>query len=120
MDALMGILRRGGMSPDLVHHAMHALSSRMWGLTRDVFPTPDLPDDPDERAAFLDQAAIDYPHMVELATTVATSGAGCDADAEFEFAIDILLDGFDRLRTTGWAPVDQHPSPRTPGAAHRR
>ena len=27
---------------------------------------------------------------------------GCDDQAEFEFALDLLLDGFTRLRELGW------------------
>ena len=102
MDTLMGTMRSGGLSTDLVHHAMHALSSRMWGLTRDVFPTPPLPEEPMERQAILDQAAIDYPHIVEMVCAIAASGSSCNADAEFEFALDLLLGGIDRLHTSGW------------------
>jgi hypothetical protein len=32
----------------------------------------------------------------------APTGRGCDEQFEFEFALDILLDGFDRLRQQGW------------------
>lgn len=104
MDALIGIMRHGGLSPDLVHHAMHALSSRMWGLTRDVFPTPAVPVEPTERQIMMNQVALEYPNIAEMATTVTASGAGCDADTEFEFALDVLLDGFDRLHREGWTP----------------
>ena len=109
MDTLMGIMRSGGLSMDLVHHAMHALSSRMWGLTRDVFPTPALPEEPTERQAVVDQVAIDYPNIAEMVNTVSASGSGCDADVEFEFALDMLLDGIDRLHRAGWTP----PIPRS-------
>lgn len=104
MDSLIGIMRQGGLSTDLVHHAMHALSSRMWGLTRDVFPTPATPDEPAERQIMMNQIARDYPNIAEMVNTVVASGTGCDADVEFEFALDILLDGFDRLHRNGWTP----------------
>jgi len=29
-------------------------------------------------------------------------GQGCDEQFEFEFALDLLLDGFERLRDQGW------------------
>ncbi|MBO3662984.1 TetR/AcrR family transcriptional regulator C-terminal domain-containing protein [Microbacterium stercoris] len=102
MDALMDIMFRGGLSADLVHHAMHALSTRMWGFTRDVMPTPSLPADPSERAAALAEYAESYPAIIRLATTAPHAGAACDEDAEFTFALDILLDGFARLHHTGW------------------
>lgn len=105
MDRLMRMLFAGGLSADLVHHAMHALSTRMWGFTRDVLPTPSMPDDPAERAAALAGFAEAYPGIVRMATTAPHAGAECDADAEFAFALDILLDSFERLHAEGWSSV---------------
>ncbi len=107
MDSLMGIMFAGGLSADLVHHAMHALSTRMWGLTRDVLPTPALPQDPAERSRVMADLAATYPAIVRMATTASHAGAGCDDDAEFAFALDILLDAVERLHVAGWssAPV---------------
>lgn len=102
MNALMAALFDGGLSADLVHHAMHALSTRMWGFTRDVLPTPTLPDDPSDRAEALAAYAATYPAIVRMATTAPHAGAGCDDDAEFTFALDLLLDGIERLHTAGW------------------
>lgn len=97
MDALIGMLHAGGFSPDLIHNAMHALSTRMWGFTRDVFPTPQLPAEAAERDAMLAHFAEQYPHIVAMAGAVQTAG-GCDDEAEFAFALDLLLDGFERTR----------------------
>jgi len=102
MDSLIAILFEGGLSPDLVHHAMHALSTRMWGITRDVLPTPAVPDDPAERARAMTGFAASYPAIVRMATTAPHAGEACDDDAEFAFALDILLDGFQRLHAAGW------------------
>lgn len=100
MDSLMGMLTAGGFSPDLVHNAMHALSTRMWGFTRDVFPTPSLPADPDQRVAMLNRYAAQYPNIVALAATMQHNGTGCDNDAEFGFALDLMLDGLERVRVS--------------------
>ncbi len=105
MDRLMRILFAGGLSADLVHHAMHALSTRMWGFTRDVLPTPSMPDDPAERASALAGFAEAYPGIVRMATTAPHAGAECDSDAEFAFALDILLDSFERLHAADWSSV---------------
>lgn len=107
MDSLMGLMFDGGLSADLVHHAMHALSTRMWGLTRDVLPTPTLPADPDDRARAMAGFADTYPAIVRMATTAQHAGAGCDADAEFAFALDILLDAFERMHADGWSPASR-------------
>ena len=76
---------------------MHALSTRMWGFTREVFPTPQLPSEPAERDAMLAHYAEEYPSIVMMVGAVAQAG-GCDDEAEFAFALDLLLDGFERAR----------------------
>ena len=105
MDSLMAIMFAGGLSSDLVHHAMHALSTRMWGLTRDVLPTPAAPDDPELRARAMSEFAAAYPAIVRMATTAPNAGAACDDDAEFDFAMNLLIDGFVRLHESGWSSV---------------
>lgn len=103
MDWLIARLFDGGLSADLVHHTMHALSIRMWGVTREVFPTPQMPADPAEQAAALAGFASAYPAIVRMATTAPHAGEACDSDAEFRMALDLLLDGVERLRASGWS-----------------
>ena len=108
MDSLIGMFRAGGFSVDLTHHVMHALGTRMWGFTQEVFPTPAPPADPEQRAAMFGRFAERYPHIIEMATASAHDqasavGGGCDDQFEFEFALDLLLDGFDRLHRQGWS-----------------
>lgn len=102
MDSLIAAMFDGGLSADLVHHAMHALSTRMWGFTRDVLPTPQIPDDPDERAAAMAEFASTYPAITRMATTSPHPGVACDDDAEFAFALDLILGGVQRLHESGW------------------
>lgn len=102
MDSLMGIMFEGGLSADLVHHGMHALSTRMWGFTRDVLPTPSPPADPEERALAMRAFAAHYPSIVRMATTATGAGHACDEASEFGFALDILLDALERLHAEGW------------------
>lgn len=105
MDSLMTIMFDGRLSADLVHHAMHALSTRMWGITRDVLPTPALPAEPNLRAQAMSGFAAAYPAIVRMATTAPHAGAACDEDAEFAFALDILIDGVAKLHEQGWSSV---------------
>lgn len=102
MDSLMAAMFDGGLSADLVHHAMHTLSTRMWGFTRDVLPTPTPPVEPAERARAMTAFAETYPSIVRMATTSPHAGVACDDDAEFAFALDLLLDGIERLHRSGW------------------
>ena len=106
VNSLIGLFRSGGFSADLTHHAMHALGSRMWGFTRDLFPIAPPPDRR-ARAAMLRELATRYPYLVEIATSGRHGGgpavgAGGDDQFEFEFALDLLLDGFERLHRRGW------------------
>ena len=69
--------------------------------------------DREAQAAPLDEMGTRYPHSYELAMAIAhdqTSvlGGGCDDQFEFEFALDILLDGFERLHRQGWTPAGRH------------
>ncbi|MEU8517052.1 TetR/AcrR family transcriptional regulator C-terminal domain-containing protein [Kitasatospora sp. NPDC048722] len=110
LDSVIGAFRAGGLSADLTHHAMHALGSRVWGFTQDLFPAP--PDDADagEPAGLPGEMAARYPHIASIAAIAASRphdgdsvvGGGCDDQFEFEFALDLLLDGIERLHRQGW------------------
>jgi hypothetical protein len=57
------------------------------------------------------QLAAQYPYIIEIATAgshdkESAVGRGCDDQLEFEFALDILLDGFERLHQQGWSSTD--------------
>lgn len=106
LDSVIGTFRAGGLSADLTHHVMHALGGRVWGFTQDPFPAAP-PVDPEEQEAVFREMAARYPHIVEIATSRAHDdasvvGRGCDDQFEFEFALDLLLDGFERLHRQGW------------------
>lgn len=102
LDSMIGIFRAGGFSIDLVHHAMHVMGSRLLGFSQELFEdTPDR--EPDSDAMPPEEMAARYPHITELAMAVAHDqesvvGSGCDDQFEFEFALDLTLDGLERLR----------------------
>jgi AcrR family transcriptional regulator len=107
MNSIIGTFRAGGFSVDLTHHVMHALGSRMWGFTQELFPTSPAPD-PQARAAMMREFADRYPYIIEIATSgthdaESVVGPGCDDQFEFEFALDLLLDGFETLHREGWS-----------------
>ncbi|WP_353808907.1 TetR/AcrR family transcriptional regulator [Agromyces sp. SYSU T00194] len=94
-DAVVGTLRSGGFSYDLIHHAMHALGSRMFGFSQEL-----VTDDGDaEEAAAM---AARTPHLVAMLAEVAhddpdSTIGWCDDATEFGFALDLLLDGLESL-----------------------
>jgi AcrR family transcriptional regulator len=117
MESMIGLFRTGGFSVDLTHHVLHALAGRIWGFTQEVFTAPPPSQratvDREAQAAALDEMATRYPYSHELAVAIAhdeTSvvGGGCDDQFEFEFALDILLDGFERLHRQGWTSAGRH------------
>ncbi len=106
LDSLIGTFLAGGLSPTLTHQVMHALGSRMWGFTLEVFPAAPLPLDDQQPPAVLPRAAR-HRHISEVALAATPPGAtphgpGCDDQLEFEFGLDVLLEGFERLHEQGW------------------
>jgi hypothetical protein len=104
-DEVLGLFRAGGFSYDMAHHAMHALGSRALGFTQELFE-PDNADAGDEQAtAMLEQMADKIPHIVEMLMEVShgdpeSTLGWCDDQVEFEFGLDLILDGLERLRQT--------------------
>jgi AcrR family transcriptional regulator len=112
LDSMIGTFRAGGFSVDLAHHVMHAMGSRILGFSQELFddsrragrsgaaepgPRPDLP--PEVAARFPNVAAIAMAASHDDGSVV---GQGCDDQFEFEFALDLLLDGVERLQDQGW------------------
>lgn len=111
MDSMMGMFRMGGFSVDLTHHVMHAMGSRILGFTQELF-NDTQPVDPEMQAVMFREMAGKYPYVTEVAMAAAhveesVVGQGCDDQFEFEFALDLLLDGFERLQQQGWTSTNQ-------------
>jgi AcrR family transcriptional regulator len=105
-DGMLAIFRAGGFSYDLAHHALHALGSRALGFSRELFE-PDDPAAGEELAtAGIAQLADRFPHIAAMVAEIAHDDPGstlgwCDDQVEFEFGLDLILDGLDRRRTGG-------------------
>jgi len=93
-NELLGILREGGFSYDLAHHALHALGSRALGFTQELFK-PDGDTDEEADMAMLEQMADQLPYIVGMMMEVShdadddSSLGWCDDQAEFEFGLDL-------------------------------
>jgi AcrR family transcriptional regulator len=102
MDSMMGLLRAGGFSIDLTHHVVHALGSRLFGFAQEVFhDSQDV--DPETQAVIVRELSGRYPNLAEVAAAAyhdegSVVGQGCDDQFEFEFGLDLLLEGFEKLR----------------------
>jgi AcrR family transcriptional regulator len=97
-DAVIGSLRDAGFSVELAAHAFSALDSYIYGFAmgRLPFHTP-------EETSALAQAMLAtfpvdrYPHLAEL-TIEHVLQPGYDPGNEYEFGLDLILDGFERTR----------------------
>jgi len=99
MDRIARILREGGFSADLAHHALHVLGSRVMGFSQDLFDDK-AEVDPGEAAAFAEQLAGRYPNIAAIALAASHEGGlgGCDDDIEFAFGLDLILEGLEARR----------------------
>jgi AcrR family transcriptional regulator len=103
IDSMMGVFLSGGFSVDLMHHAMHVMGSRILGFSQELFDdAASLP--AEEAAEIWSQMADVYPNIAKLVPVAIGThegpvvGDGCDDQFEFEFALDLVLDGLERLR----------------------
>jgi AcrR family transcriptional regulator len=101
MDSMISLFREGGFSIELTHHAMHAMGSRLLGFSQELF-NDSAEIDPQTEAETFEAMADAYPSVYELYLTVthddaSVVGPGCDDQFEFEFSLDLLLDGLERL-----------------------
>lgn len=99
---LLEIFRAGGFDYDLAHHALHALGSRALGFSQELFdPGQGSDDADDETIELMQQLAPRVPLLLEMLSEIAhddpSSTIGwCDDQTEFEFALDLLLDGLEQ------------------------
>jgi AcrR family transcriptional regulator len=101
MDSMIGIFRAGGLSVNITHHVMHTMGSRLLGFTQELFNDSQSVD-PEMKAIMIREMGRKYPYVAEIAGAASHDGEsivgqGCDDQFEFEFALDLLLDGIERL-----------------------
>ena len=113
-DAVIGSLREGGFSIEMAAHAFSVLDSYIYGF---ALQEASLPFETDEETAELAQTILqqfpvdEYPHLTEL-TVEHVLQPGYDYGNEFEFGLDLILDGLERARKAT--------SPRAAGSQRAR
>lgn len=106
-EAVLATMIRGGLSYHLAHRAIHALGTMVLGFTQELF-SPDTDGGTlDEEAAEAEFAAMAdaLPHLTamiasEVHDNVEDPLGWCDSQNEFEFTLDLLLDGLARAAET--------------------
>jgi AcrR family transcriptional regulator len=107
-DGIVGTLVGAGFSYRLAHRALHALGSMPLGFVQEVFSPGAAGGDFDPATAEAEMAALAEAMPNITAMVAAEIHAAddptlgwCDSQTEFEFTLDLMLDGFDRLREQG-------------------
>ena len=115
-DAVIGSLRGAGFPIALAAHAFSVLDSYIYGF---ALQEASLPFDAGEETADLARMIMarftpdEYPHLTEL-TVEYVLQPGYDYGDEFEFGLDLILDGLERAREVA-QPVTAPPKRRTDG-----
>jgi AcrR family transcriptional regulator len=97
-DAVLGILREAGFSIVLAAQASSVLDSYIYGfvLQERNLPATSMGSTKLAQVILARLATQDYPHVAEM-TVEHVLQPGYDHDAEFEFGIDLILDGLERV-----------------------
>jgi AcrR family transcriptional regulator len=101
-DAVIGNLRQAGFSIALAAHAFSVIDSYIYGF---ALQTLNLPFDTSEELEKLAEAMLrempadEYPYLTEMIVDHALQ-PGYSYANEFEFGLDLVLDGLERARGT--------------------
>ena len=97
-DAVLGILRNAGFSVPLAAHAYALLDSHIYGFALQESSLPfHTPEETAEVAQSIMESfpAGDFPHLTEIAVEHVLQ-PGYDFGDEFEYGLDLILDGLER------------------------
>lgn len=99
-DAVLGSLRKNGFSIEAAAHAYSVLDGYIYGFTLTELT---LPFRNSKGAAKVKQTIVqtvganDYPYLIEMAVERAMK-PGYNYGDEFEFGLDLILDGIERIK----------------------
>ena len=100
-DSVLGSLRNAGFTLVLAAHAVSVIDGYVYGVALQQI---NIPLQSREQVAevgtnILRHLGGEYPHLAEMITDHAMQ-PGYDYAKEFEFGLDLILDGLERLRDT--------------------
>ncbi len=100
LDAVIGVLSAAGFPMPIVIRAIMALDSHTYGFVLQELAWPfDVENAPEMAAAFArGLPAGEYPNLLAMAEMATTAPGGAPVD--FEFGLDLILDGLEQLRDT--------------------
>lgn len=108
IDGVIALMLDAGFSYHIAHKALHALGSLLFGFAPELFSPPSS-----GGALDVDNAQAEFARMAEMLPNISAMVASeihqqpeptvgwCDSQSEFEFTVDLLLDGLERFRKAG-------------------
>jgi AcrR family transcriptional regulator len=98
-DSVLGSLRNAGFTLVMAAHAVSVIDGYVYGFSLQQI---NIPLQSREQVAEVGQSILrqmsgNYPHLAEMITKHAMK-PGYDYSKEFEFGLDLILDGLERLR----------------------
>jgi hypothetical protein len=99
---VIGSLRRAGFSIALAAHAFSVIDSYVYGFALQALNLPFQTSEELEELAeamLREMPAHEYPHLTEMIVEHALQ-PGYSYASEFEFGLDLVLDGLERARGT--------------------
>jgi AcrR family transcriptional regulator len=98
-DSVLGSLRNAGFTLVMAAHAFSVIDGYVYGfaLQQINIPLQSRQQVAEVGEGILRQLAGDYPHLAEMITKHAMK-PGYEYAKEFEFGLDLILDGLERLR----------------------
>lgn len=105
-EDILRLLIEGGFSYGLAHKALHALGTMLLGFVQELF-SPAGSFDADAAEAEFEALAAQLPNLVAMAASEIHANdddvlGWCDSREEFEFTLDLLLEGLERRRREGY------------------
>jgi len=105
-ERILGALIEAGFSHRIAHRALHSFGSMPLGFVQELFsPTPAGTTEAEPSEEEIAAMAEVMPHLAAMVAAEMHDAADpmlgwCDSQVEFEFTLDLLLDGLERFRNT--------------------
>jgi len=101
-DGILATMVGAGFSYRVAHRALHAFGSMPLGFAQEIF-NPAASEGGDTTEEDMAAMAAALPHLTAMVAAELHDAddpvlGWCDSQVEFEFTLDLLLDGLDRLR----------------------
>lgn len=104
-ESILAVMIDGGLTYDLAHRGLHSLGSMTLGFSQELFSPSTAGGDTDTEVSEAEMAEMAdvLPHLMAMVASEIHAADGdvlgwCDSRTEFEFTLDLILDGLEQAR----------------------